>query len=230
MARSNARTSSPPATASRSTSEAPRSRLGLSRERILAAALDLLDREGLGGFSMRRLADDLGVGTMTLYGHFRDREELLDGVVDAGAREIPVPRMPGPWKEDLRRLMRAIHEALSEHPALVELRLERPLISPGALRLTEAGMASLRAAGFSRRDAARAYRTLFVYTLGSCAFGPGERSTAERTQALATLRALPADTYPALVDSAGQASDAMADESLFDFGLDRLLDGLEAHR
>ena len=230
MARSNAPMSSRPAAAGRTTSEAARSRLGLSRERILEAALDLLDREGLGGFSMRRLADDLGIGTMTLYGHFRDREELLEGVVDAGAQQISVPRMPGPWREDLRRLMRAIHGALTDHPALVELRLERPLISPGALRLTEAGMSSLRAAGFSRRDAARAYRTLFVYTLGSCAFGPSGRSSAERTQALARLRALSADSFPALADSARQASNAMADDTLFDFGLDCLLDGLEARR
>src|SRR4051812_50158042 len=66
----------------------PGSRLGLSRERIVEGAIELLDRDGLDVFSMRRLAEELGVGTMTIYGYFRGKDELLDAVVGAGGGRV----------------------------------------------------------------------------------------------------------------------------------------------
>jgi AcrR family transcriptional regulator len=211
---------------------APGSRLGLSRERILGGALELLDREGLDAFSMRRLADELGVGTMTIYGYFRSRDELLDAVVDTGgegiAERVSEALGGGSWKVRLRELMVGIRESLMAHPGIVELRYKRPLLSPGALRLTEIGMRALRDAGFSNREAGRIYRILFVYTFGFCAFGPGPRSAPDRDKSVAALRALPADRYPTLVEAAVEASESMADEALYEVGLDALLDGLEA--
>ena len=114
------------------------------------------------------------------------------------------------------------------HPAIVELRLRRPLLSPGALDLTEAGMKILREAGFSRELAARVYRVLFVYTFGFAAFGPGDGGESDRETTRAALAELPADRYPVLVDAAAEAAEVMGDEAVFEFGLDRLLDGLEA--
>jgi AcrR family transcriptional regulator len=203
------------------------SRLGLSRARILDAALDLLDREGLGAFTMRRIADELGVGTMTIYGYFRTKEELLDALVDVTSERLVVADVRGSWRDRLRALMLGIRQTLIEHPGAVELRLKGPFITAGALQVPETAMRALRDAGFSKRDSARAYRTLYIYTLGFSAFGPGKRSEEDREQTLAALSALPTDRYPALVESAVEASDAMADEALFEFGLDRLLDGLE---
>jgi AcrR family transcriptional regulator len=206
---------------------APDSRLGLSRARILDAAFALLDREGLDAFSMRRLADELGVATMTIYGYFRSKDELLDAVIDAGAARIVVAEARGSWRARLRQLMLGLRDSLREHPAVVELRLERPIISPGALRLTEAGMQALRDAGFTKHDATRAFRMLFIYTFGFATFGPGRRAEADREQTITALSALPTDSYPALVESAGEAADSMADETVFELGLDCLLDGLE---
>jgi AcrR family transcriptional regulator len=195
------------------------------------AAQDLLDSEGLDGFSMRRLAARLGVGTMTLYGYFRSKDELLDAVVDVGGETIAnlasVPESGDPWKPRLRELFIAIRERLNEHPGVVELRYKRPLLSPGALALTEIGMRILRDAGFSNRDAGRVYRILFVYTFGFSAFGPGPRSAEDRDKSIEALSALPVDRYPVLVEAAHEASESMADQTLYELGLDALLDGLE---
>ena len=203
------------------------SRRGPSRERIVEAALAVLDRAGGGGLSMRSLADELGVGTMTLYGYFRSKDELLDAIVDSGAERIAAARADGGWKEQLRALVLEMHRRHLAHPAIVELRLERPLLSEGALTITERGVAILRDAGFSKRDAVRAYRLLFVYTFGFSAFGPGPARGGESEASRAALAALDPGRYPVLTDSIDEAVASMADASLFEFGLDRLLDGLE---
>jgi AcrR family transcriptional regulator len=210
------------------------SRLGLSRERVLEAALALLDRNGLEAFSMRRLAEELRVGTMTIYGYFRSKDELLDAVVDVAGeaigRRIGETEGTGSWKARMRELMVGIRQRLSEHPGVVELRYKRPLLSPGALTLTEIGMRILRDAGFGNREAGKAYRILFVYTFGFSAFGPGPRSEPDRDRSIEALSALPRDRYPILVEAAREASESMVDQTLFEVGLDALLDGVERLR
>jgi TetR/AcrR family tetracycline transcriptional repressor len=99
------------------------------RTEIAEAALALVDREGLDALSMRRLAAELGLGTMTLYGYFATKDELLDAVVAraaTGTRPIQVP--DGPWQQRLRTLARAWHRNLARHPSLVQLRLRRPIV------------------------------------------------------------------------------------------------------
>lgn len=205
----------------------PPSRLGLSRERIVEAAVGLFDREGPDALTMRRLADELGVGTMTLYGYFRRKEELLDAIVDSGARRVAQSAGEGPWKERIRNLVLEVRRTHLAHPAVVELRLQRPLLSQGALEVTERAMSILREAGFSRRDAARVYRLLFIFAFGFSAFGPESRGESEREATRTALSNLPPDRYPVLLDCVDEASEAMADPTLFEFALDRLLDGIE---
>lgn len=220
---------SPAATATPEDPSAERrssSRLGLTPERILETALALLDREGLDGLTMRRLADELDIGTMTLYGYFRTKDALLDALVDHHTRYEP-QRARGTWKDRLRHLMEAVHRSHQKHPGIVELRLQRPLISAGALAVTDAAMEILLGAGFTKRQAARAYRTLFIYTFGFSAFGPGGRGRTEQRATLAAINALPSEGYPALKSSAGEAADAMADPGVFELGLTCILDGLE---
>ena len=207
--------------------EGPNSRLGLSRDLILEAALRLLDREGLDSLTMRDLAKELGVGAMTLYGYFRGKEELLDAVIDSGARDIAAAPADGDWKEGLRGLMLDVRRSHLEHPAVVELRFRRPLVSRGALEVTETAMRLLLDAGFSPTEAARAYRVLFVFTFGFSAFGPRDGGGHDRDQTIQALRSLPTERYPALAGAAEEAADAMADQSVFELGLDCLLDGLE---
>jgi AcrR family transcriptional regulator len=204
----------------------PRARL--SSEQVAAAALELLDREGLEALSMRRLAGELGVGTMTLYGYFRSKDELLDAVVDAAVAEREPFSFEGSWQDQVRRLMQASRHNLSRHPGLVKVRADRPVLRPEALRFAETGMTILRRAGFGRTDAARAFRLLFTYVFGYVAFSPAETAEEARREARAATAALPPGEYPMLTEASEELADAMAGEETFDFGLDRLIDGLEA--
>ncbi|MGI8511079.1 MAG: TetR/AcrR family transcriptional regulator [Solirubrobacteraceae bacterium] len=204
------------------------SRPQLSREQIAKAALDYIDRHGLEALSMRRLAEQLGVGTMTLYGYFRSKQELLDGVIDSAVGE-PVPAIPsGTWRESIRDLSQAARANLTRHPALVEVRISQPVLRPESLRFAEVGMRVLMDAGFPRDEAARVFRLLFTYTFGFAAFSPDEQSDVARAAARTALSALPADEYPALTSSVDEAAQAMAGDEAFDYGLERILDGIEA--
>jgi len=204
-------------------------RARLSPDQVAAAALELLDRDGLEALSMRRLADHLGVGTMTLYGYFRSKDELLDAVVDAAVAEREPFSFEGTWQEQIRRLMQGSRRSLGRHPGLVKVRAERPVLQPEALRFAETGMTILRRAGFSRTDAARSFRLLFTYVFGYVSFSPDEKAEQARRDSLAATAALPADEYPTLRDAGEELAEAMAGEETFDFGLDRILDGLEMH-
>lgn len=200
----------------------------MSREQIAAAALELADRDGIDRLSMRRLADALGVGTMTIYGYFPSKQDLLDAAVDHAANEIAFPVRQGPWKEQLRELWRAVERSLAAHPSGIQLRLRRPLISPGALRVTEEAMSILMKAGFSRQEAAVALRTLFLYTFGFASFNrsgaPEEVSEEWREQ----VRRLPADQYPTVPDAAAELVDTLIGREPFEYGLDVILEGLAA--
>jgi AcrR family transcriptional regulator len=206
-----------------------RPRARLSREQVAAAALELLDRDGLEALSMRRLAEQLGVGTMTLYGYFRNKDELLDAVVDAAVADREPFVFEGTWQEQIRRLMQGSRRRLSRHPALVKVRADRPVLRPEALRFAETGLTILRTAGFGRTDAARSFRLLFTYVFGYVSFSPDATAEEARRESRAATAALPPDDYPALRDTEEQLAEAMAGRETFEFGLDRIIDGLEAH-
>jgi AcrR family transcriptional regulator len=164
---------------------------------------------------------------MTIYGYFRDKDELLDAVVDAISARAPLPELRGSWREQLRQLALLFSVNLSEHPGLVRLRLERPILTPGALRITEEGMRILEDAGFDPREAARAFRTVFVYTFGSAAFNPpGRVADAQRAVRMAAA-ALPPEDYPRLVGAVEEMVEVMDPGAQFERGLDLILDGLE---
>jgi AcrR family transcriptional regulator len=176
---------------------------------------------------MRRLAQELGVSAMTPYRHFRDKDELIDAVVDALAGSDPLPEAEGDWRARVSQLMHWLWEELSRYPALVGVRLERPFLSPGALRLTEAALQALVGAGFTKAEALRAYRAVLVHTFGSAAFGSHSGAEEVRRRTGAALSALPTDEYPILSSSIAEAAET-ASEGPFEYGLERLLDGLEA--
>ena len=205
----------------------PRTHKGLSPERIAEVALELLDRDGLDALTMRRLAEELGVGTMTLYVYFRDKEELLDAILDVASPRQPVRLPAGHWKAQLRELMSALRDGLARHPGLIQLRLRRPHLRPGSLRITEAGMETLLNAGFSKAEAAYGYRLLFTYTFGYASFSPAEQTAAAKRDTWSGLLRLPEDDYPAVTGAASELTDAMSGDQAFRYGLDCLLDGLE---
>ena len=203
-------------------------RLPLSRERIASAGLELADREGIDALSMRRLADELGAGTMTLYGHFRDKRELLDAVIDAAVAEHELPRLAGPWREQVRQLVAYSRERFADHPSVVEIWARQPVLGAAGLRWVEAGLQVLEDAGFEAEDAVKAFRLVVNYTYGFALFSAPRSRAATRESTRATLAALPAESYPRLSQAADAFAAAMGSEEAFAYGLERILDGLEA--
>lgn len=207
-----------------------RRRTGLSREQIAKAALDLVDAEGLDALTMQRLAEKLGAGTMTLYGYFRSKDELLEAVVDAAVGPARTFTLGGSWREQLSELVRIHYRGLLRHPALVQIRLRHPILRPRGLRFAESVLAILHDAGFDTVQAVGAFRLIFTYMFGFAALSPEKTVDEQRREAASAFALLPPDEYPQLTRVGKEASEAMAGEEQFEYGLQRLLDGIEAAR
>jgi AcrR family transcriptional regulator len=212
-----------------STPPRPGPKNSLTRELIADAALRLVDGEGVEALTMRRLASELRVGTMTLYGYFRDKDELLDHAIDRAARGYKLSPGEGAWRPRLRELITTIWVSLTEHPSAVQIRSRKPILNPGALRACEAGMTILRDAGFETTSAAAAWRLLFTYVFGYAAFSSYEPSAELMSEWQGQLSALSPDEYPITSGNAGELVKWMAGREPFERGLELILDGLE-HR
>ena len=209
-------------------------RTPLSRDRIHAAALQLADRDGLRGLSMRAVAQALGVEAMSLYHHVRGKEALLDGLVDAVFAEFHLPVVGGDWRAEMRSRSRSAREAMKRHPWAIGLMDSRRTPGPETLRHHDAVLGCLRAAGFSLALTGHAAALLDAHLYGfvvqelALPF-QGEGELAEIGAEI--LGALPEAELPHFqefaLDHALQPGYAFGDE--FDWGLDLLLDGLAAH-
>jgi AcrR family transcriptional regulator len=200
----------------------------LSRERIVDAASRLIQRDGLSALSMRRLAQELDVWPMAVYHWFRDKEALLDAVAASTAGSIELPSADEPWREQLRTLLHGAHEAMARDPAGMGASLARAFLAPEAMRLSEAALAILVQAGLSTREAASAWRALWSYTYGFATFRLGAEPDEVRRRTRTAIAGLADDEFPTLLDAVGETASAMADDAELDYGLDRLLDGIEA--
>lgn len=202
------------------------SRRRLSEEAIARATLELVDQHGLDALNMRELASQLGIGTMTLYGYFANKRELLNAAVDVAAEDFdPPPARGGPRTRMLRHLS-AVRAWLQRHPAVVQLRMEEPIVRPSAFRISEHCMQILLDAGLAPAEAARGFRLLFNFVFGSVAFGPAEPSPEERASLEGALRALPPEDFPALRAVAAESVEALGGAAQFDYEVGRMLDGL----
>ena len=195
----------------------------MSRERILRAAVAVSEREGIGALSMRRLAQELDVWPMALYHYFR---ELLDAIAAHAAGELSLPAPAESWREQLRALLHAAREAMERDPARLGGSLARAFLTPEGLRLSEAALAILEDAGFDRREAASAWRSLWSYAFGYATFRLADTPEETLRTARGAIAALPDDDYPALLAAVRELPAALAGDE-FDYGLDRLLDGIE---
>lgn len=211
----------------------PRGKSSLSREQILAAALQLVDQAGTANLTMRTLADKLGVGTMSLYYHLPDKTALLDGVLEQtlNSIELLTAKADCCWVEQVRRFALGFRQVGLEHPNVLPLLLTRRFRSTGALRPFEAILRTLREAGFSTEDTLYAYRTLIGYTVGSIwadLTGPfTEPHDATRAEIAQRFMALPTSDFPHLSEIATYIAQTDA-ESEFRYGLELILKGLQA--
>jgi AcrR family transcriptional regulator len=210
----------------------PRKRL--SRARVLEAAVALADRIGLEAFSMRGLAQELGVVPMALYKHFANKDDLLDGMVDVVFGEMQFPAEGEHWRATLRRRGITTREALKRHGWAIGL-MESRHPGPANLRHHNATMGCLREAGFSFEMAIHAYSVQDAYIYGfalqekDLGFETPQsagKAARRRADAIGAL-----DDYPYLAEIATklpQSGYNPADE--FAWGLDLILDGLDQLR
>ena len=148
-------------------------RVALSRERVLQAALHLVDTEGLEALTMRRLGRELRRDPMALYRYAVNREDLLDGVAELVMEQLVIPTgEPTEWRTQLRTAAHQFRQLALDHPNVVPLLVTRPLRTPlglrplGTLRPLEQIITLLTEAGFTPQKALRAYRSYFGFLYG----------------------------------------------------------------
>ena len=207
----------------------------LTRERIVAAAIAILDRDGLDAVSTRRVAEDLGTGSASLYAHVASRDELLELMVDRIAGEIEVPEPdPARWQDQLRTYARHAQRVWSRHADITRASLASMPTGPNRLRVIEGLLAILRAAGFGDQVAGWAVDRLQIYI--DADVYEGALYAAKIKQGLQVeeyldsirdyFRRLPADRFPVI---ASMADTIVTDsDQRFEFGVELLLDGLTA--
>jgi AcrR family transcriptional regulator len=213
----------------------PRARL--SRERVLRTATTLADREGLESLSMRKLADELGSGAMSLYHYVPNKEQLLDGIVDIVFSEIEPPSADVDWKTAMRTRAISTREALRRHPWAIGLMEGRTNHGPANLRLHDAVLGCLRAVGFSLEMTVHAYSVQDAYIYGfalqeqDMSADSADDFAVEAQRQMREYEAVLAE-YPHLVEVVGghvaKAGYDYATEFLF--GLDLILAGLDRLR
>ncbi len=218
----------------------PRGGTPLRRDRVLEAAVALADREGIGSVSMRRLGQELGVDPMSIYNHVRDKDDLLDGMVDVVVGEIgPLPSPGRGWKAATRATILSARATMLRHPWAARIIESRSAPSPSTLRYMDELVGMLRTGGFSLDLTHHA-----LHVLGSRIFGFNQdlfddsdagadpAATAAITAAIAEQMAA---SFPNVAELAAAVSHdgglgACDDDVEFAFGLDLILDGLERLR
>ena len=209
---------------------------GITAQRIVLAAVRICDEGGIESLTTRRLASDLGIGTMTLYGYFRSKEEILDAVADYVLGRFEVPSIDDPTPSAVAHdVAHAFLRMMREHPSVVYLLSSRATVSRQSLKAAmEDVVGVLRDAGFRDGTAAQAYALLITYCLGFATYQlprPWGRNSADvgelRRQRVHFYSSLPLPAFTNLVELS-EAVTMMPSDEQFDFGLDCLIDGLVA--
>ncbi|MEU9691267.1 TetR/AcrR family transcriptional regulator C-terminal domain-containing protein [Amycolatopsis japonica] len=223
--------------ASRTRKAAPRTEAELSRERVVKAAIRIADAEGIRALSMRRVASGLGVATMALYRHVTAKEELILEMADMALGEIRFPpEPPSGWRAQLELMARAQWALFRRHPWLAQaLSITRPQPLPNLLTHADWATRALDGHGLPASTIMYAHITIFNHVRGIALSFEAEADTESGTAV--TADAWLAEHEPILWDLvsggrfpnfAGVVSRAPFDydlDTLFEFGLQRLLDG-----
>ncbi|MBL7496834.1 TetR/AcrR family transcriptional regulator C-terminal domain-containing protein [Frankia sp. CNm7] len=203
-------------------------RPSLTPPQLASAALDVVDRDGLAGLTMRAVATQLGVSTMGLYRYVKDRDELEALVVETVLGEIdtdpPAPAQGASWQDQLTVMARRLRDAVGTHPSTVPLALTRRYRSQAIMRWSETVLAILATAGIHGEQRVIALRALLAYAIGAIQLehlgGPSG------LDALAAAPGTPAaGDFPLLAES-GPVANAITRDAEFHGGLAVLLRGL----
>ncbi len=196
----------------------------LQRGRIVAAALDLVDREGLQALSMRRLGAELGVDPMAVYYHLPNKQALLDAIVEAvmASIDLSVDDPAKPAEERVLAAARAYRDVLLAHSNALPILLAHGPVTPAAMRPVELLTGILRDAGLGPGEALAAMNVIAAAVRGVVGMGPVHEPTHEELEAM--WRALPPAEFPHL--HAGMKSASASFNEVFDFGIRALTRGL----
>lgn len=212
-------------------------RPGLTLERIVEAAVEVADRDGLGAVSMRRIATELGTGTMSLYRYVPGKGELLDLMLDRVQHpsQDPAELGDGDWRSALHALGHATLARYRRHTWLLEVNQSRPVLGPAALDGMEKVLARIKPMGLTDPELVSVIVMIDGYVVGAARTQVYERE-AERSSGLtdaefwqaqepALVEAMNSGRYPVLSALSEDAFGTGFDH--FEFGLQRILDGLE---
>jgi AcrR family transcriptional regulator len=202
----------------------PRPR-SLDHASIGEAALRFVDREGLNAMSMRTVASDLGVGTMSLYRYVSGREEVERLIVDRIFLSVDASVSPrASWRRQVRELSEALRSAVADHSAAIPLLLVHFQHSSSAWQWLESLLRALTRAGFTAKQRVVAVRCLQAYVVGAL---QGEFLAPLDGAGSGALAGLSPDEYPLIVETA-QAATSVTPDQEFGQGLTLLLEGLAA--
>jgi AcrR family transcriptional regulator len=210
-------------------------RVRLNRERVLRNAIQLADAGGIERLTMRKLGEDLGVEAMSLYNHVSNKEDLLNGMIDAVLGEIELPSHSDDWKTAIRKRSVSLRDMLSRHPWANGLMDSGTNPGPATLTHHNRVLGTFRNGGFSLAMTAHAFAALdsFIYGFAKqekgLPFDSGEQAAAMAQIMLANL---PVEEYPYLFELMAQhvLQPGYDYANEFTFGLDLVLDGLERAR
>jgi AcrR family transcriptional regulator len=222
----------------------PRRAAALSRDEIVRTAIRVADAEGAEAVNMRRIARELGSGTMSLYWHVASKDELLDMMIDAIVGEAQAPEPSGDWRADLRAGACITRDALHRHQWAVNFMSTRPPGGPKMLRNLERSLGALDGLGLDKATALTTLMAVTTYVFGAVLReqqeANGERYMAELFEGMPeaekeavirefTERIRTAGHFPRMVAMLNEGVDPDAAETRderFEFGLDCLLDGI----
>jgi AcrR family transcriptional regulator len=199
----------------------------LDRAAVARSALEIVEQDGLGGLTMRRVADELGVGLATLYNAVGNKEAILDDMIETVFGQLPVcDSTPGRELDGLVQLWVATHELLVASPVVAQLTALKPVGGPGLFRLVESTLSLLRSADVEDSLITTAFETIRGYTLGFTLLrvSRSDPAAAALERQLADTSARTPDQYPEIIARTADLAGAITGQQ-FDLGLRHLLRG-----
>jgi AcrR family transcriptional regulator len=201
----------------------------LTRDRIVSAAIELADADGLSALSMARLAERLGCGTMSLYRHVANKDELLVFMLSDAPGSPPAPADPVKWREALTDWADGLWDVYHRHPWVLQTAAVRPPADPGQLSWLNAGLATFGGTTLTERDKLGAVRLVLHFVRGAAALATEAGAMPDHGYPALLKRLIDGTRFAALSAAldAGVFDDPSSDPlAEFHTGLGQLLDGI----
>ena len=198
---------------------------------IAAAALAIVDAQGVGALSMRSLAAALGTGPMTVYNYVADKEGLEELVVAAVIAQVRLADPTDDWQQDAYAIADAMWRGVRAYPAAIPLVLTRRTLSATGFAVADALIAALARAGLADRDRLAAFHAVLGFVVGAAQAelaGPLTRGN-DAADAASRIGSVAGETYPHIEALSKVAMQTTVEED-FDLGLRMLLDGIATRR